>query len=397
MSKAEVSKETLSDEEIASLCSNFSGIALPLREHGVLFGGYSGTSIRVTGADGVKAVLKVCNGYTVTDAVNQAAVARHAALAGFTGVCAPLTLADKTPSIGAPCVVPRPDGTPVMMLSWIDGVAADKVLKTGEVSSTELLSSIGSGLAALHSVPASGATLRECEKGSGACDVAKHISNELLNKMRSSPHTKAHPYLTDFYESECASLKTAMSAEGLPRGILHGDPFLDNMLVSGPQLLGFVDLEDFCLGPLLFDVACCASACCFREDGALDIRRLRALLTGYASVRPLTEVERKYFLPFMRLTMLCNCTWRFINFNIDNRQIESCRDAHVELQDRIVALHEDFTAGAVEGILRSLPKESTMPPPFFATPWYSDRKKIALAAVGGLVAVGAVYALSRRR
>ena len=71
--------------------------------------------------------------------------------------------------------------------------------------------------------------------------------------------------------------------------------------------------------------------------------------------------------------------------------------AHVELQDRIVALHEDFTAGAVEGILRSLPKESTMPPPFFATPWYSDRKKIALAAVGGLLAVGAVYALSRRR
>ena len=129
----------------------------------------------------------------------------------------------------------------------------------------------------------------------------------------------------------------------------------------------------------------------------MDIRRLRALLTGYASVRPLTEVERKYFLPFMRLTMLCNCTWRFINFNIDNRQIESCRDAHVELQDRIVALHEDFTAGAVEGILRSLPKESTMPPPFFATPWYSDRKKIALAAVGGVLAVGAVYALSRRR
>ena len=116
------------------------------------------------------------------------------------------------------------------------------------------------------------------------------------------------------------------------------------------------NVEDFCIGPLIFDVACCASACCFRTDGALDIRRLRALLGGYAAVRPLTCIERASFLAFMRLTMfvcgtrsydapvclcvlvplacfaaaktqsfahrhrdcrLCNCTWRFINFNID--------------------------------------------------------------------------------
>ena len=330
MSKEEVSKETLSDDQVAALCAQFPSVKLPLVEHGVLFGGYSGTSVRVTGADGVKHVLKVCHGYSVADAMQQSAVASHAAKAGFLGVCAPEPLGDE--SSKTPCVYSRPgDGTPVMMLSWVDGTAGDKVLSAGDIDATVLLSSIGAGLAALHSVPVNAAAskrLRWCEKGTGACDVSKHITGELLNKMRGSEHTKAHPFLTEFYEKECVALKETMANAGLPRGVLHGDPFLDNMLVDAKtgQLAGFVDLEDFCLGPLLFDVACCASASCFRPDGAFDIRRLRALLGGYASVRPLNATERELFLPFMRLTMLCNCTWRFINFNIEQREIESCRN-----------------------------------------------------------------------
>ena len=41
----------------------------------------------------------------------------------------------------------------------------------------------------------------------------------------------------------------------LPVGFLHGDPFLDNILVD-PQsgaVAGFVDLEDVTVGPCLFD------------------------------------------------------------------------------------------------------------------------------------------------
>lgn len=349
--KAEVAKETLSVAEVEALCTYFP-VALPIREHRPLFGGYSGTSIAVVGADGTKAVLKICNDYTVADATSQAAVAAHAAAAGFMGVCAPMLRKD-----GSGCVFPRADGTPVMMLTWVEGKAVDKVLSSGDVDKATILASVGAGLAALHSVPVSASTkLRACEKGSGACDVSKHISGELMRKMKGSVHTKAHPFVTECYMTECASLTQSMGAEGLPRGVLHGDPFLDNMLcdpktvsattsathppfrmlmlsprVSQGELVGLVDLEDFCLGPLLFDVACCASACCFRDDGALDIRRLRALLEGYAAVRPLTPVERKHFLAFMRLTMLCNCTWRFINFNIDHREIEECRNAHVEV------------------------------------------------------------------
>jgi hypothetical protein len=49
-------------------------------------------------------------------------------------------------------------------------------------------------------------------------------------------------------------------------------------------------------------------------------------------------------------------TWRFKNFNIDHREIESCRDAHRELQARIESLEDDVVEGLVEGILHTLPK-----------------------------------------
>ncbi len=312
--KEDVVKETLDPAEISSLASQFAGIALPLREHGVLFGGYSGTSIRVTAADGTKAVLKVCNGYTLKDATEQAAVAGYAFTDGFTGLCAPLPLIDQDSP--TPFVVARADGTPVMMLRWVDGTAADKVVGKGDVPSASVMAAIGAGLAGMHSVrvsPLAAASLRAIEAG-GACDLRKHLSGELEALMLGSAAIQGHDFLP-FYARQLASLRAAMAEPGLPRGLLHGDPFLDNVLVSGADgsLCGFVDLEDVCVGPLLFDVACCASACCFREDGALDARRLRPLLSAYAQGRPLEPAERRRFVAFMKLAMLCNCTWRFIN------------------------------------------------------------------------------------
>ena len=57
---------------------------------------------------------------------------------------------------------------------------------------------------------------------------------------------------------------------------------------------------------------CCIIGCCYRsmegEDNALDIPRLRALLSAYCAQRPLTAAERELVVPFMRLTLLCNAS-----------------------------------------------------------------------------------------
>lgn len=251
----------------------------------------------------------------------------------------------------------RADGATCCLLSWVDGTAADKVVSAGRVPPADVLTAVGGGLAQLHSVTVSqlaATTLRSIEDA-GGCDLRKHINGELEAQLTSSEAVVGHNFLP-FYERQLASLRAAVAEPGLPRGILHGDPFLDNVLVSSSDgsLAGFVDLEDLCIGPLLFDIACCASACCFRDDGALDARRLRALLTAYAAVRPLEPAESRRFVDFMKLTMLCNCTWRFKNFNIDHREIESCRDAHRELEDRILSLEDPVVEGLIQGIISSL-------------------------------------------
>jgi hypothetical protein len=58
----------------------------------------------------------------------------------------------------------------------------------------------------------------------------------------------------------------------------------------------------------------------------------------------------------MKLTMLCNATWRFRNFNIDHREIVECRDAHRELQQRILELEKEPVMAGVHAVLAALGK-----------------------------------------
>jgi len=177
--------------------------------------------------------------------------------------------------------------------------------------------------------------------------------------MEASEHARRHPYVVEFYPPRLAELSDAMAGcDDLPQGVLHGDPFLDNAMVDPRtgRFVGFVDFEDATTGPLLFDVACAVVGTCFPEGSSdFDVTRFRDLMGGYSGVRPLSGPERRLFVRFCRLTLLCNCTWRFVNFNIDNRDVVECRDRYRELQDRIVALEDSRTALAIEKVLDELP------------------------------------------
>ena len=163
-------------------------------------------------------------------------------------------------------------------------------------------------------------------------------------------------------------------------GVIHGDPFLDNMLVvPGPtpqsalSAAYWIDFEDTCEGPLLFDVACAVIGSCFVKKGAtegkeggreeqeshhphLDLSRAQAFLRGYTRERQLTLPEVELFLPFLRIALLCNCTWRFINFHIDHREIESARDSYLELRDRIDYLLREEEGKTIMDVVRSVTK-----------------------------------------
>ena len=79
---------------------------------------------------------------------------------------------------------------------------------------------------------------------------------------------------------------------GLPRGLIHGDLFRDNVL-WGPDggLSALLDFESASDGTFAYDLMVTVLAWCVGDD--LDLDRARAMREGYEQVRLLEEGERR--------------------------------------------------------------------------------------------------------
>ena len=78
--------------------------------------------------------------------------------------------------------------------------------------------------------------------------------------------------------------------DALPRGAVHADLFPDNTFFIGDTFTGAFDFYFAATDFLSYDLAVCLNAWAF-EDGTYSIAKGRALIAGYQSIRPLTEVE----------------------------------------------------------------------------------------------------------
>jgi homoserine kinase type II len=76
----------------------------------------------------------------------------------------------------------------------------------------------------------------------------------------------------------------------LPKGIIHGDLFADNLLFRKDKVVGVLDFEAASYGKFIYDVATAVNALCY-IDGRYAIDRFNALLAGYQSMRTLTLTE----------------------------------------------------------------------------------------------------------
>jgi homoserine kinase type II len=87
------------------------------------------------------------------------------------------------------------------------------------------------------------------------------------------------------------ALATAHAARdaALPRGLIHGDLFRDNVLWEGPRLAALLDFESASDGTFAYDLMVTILAWCVGDD--LDARLARALCGGYERVRPLERRE----------------------------------------------------------------------------------------------------------
>src|SRR5262249_48008135 len=73
-----------------------------------------------------------------------------------------------------------------------------------------------------------------------------------------------------------------------PAGIIHGDLFPDNVLFDGKSSW-LIDFEQASSGSLVYDLAVCLNAWCFRDEFAEDL--LAAMVRGYHGRRRLSPTE----------------------------------------------------------------------------------------------------------
>jgi homoserine kinase type II len=76
----------------------------------------------------------------------------------------------------------------------------------------------------------------------------------------------------------------------LPRGIIHGDLFRDNVLWENGIPVALLDFESACDGPWVYDLMVTVLAWCYGDD--LDEQLSRSMLAGYTTVRSLSAAER---------------------------------------------------------------------------------------------------------
>lgn len=94
----------------------------------------------------------------------------------------------------------------------------------------------------------------------------------------------------------------------LPRGVVHGDLFRDNVLFDDEQLGGFIDFYYACNDVLAYDVAIAVNEWCLHHNGSdlgnIDPEKLTHFLAQYQQVRPFSEAEKQMWPTLLRRAAL---------------------------------------------------------------------------------------------
>jgi homoserine kinase type II len=141
-----------------------------------------------------------------------------------------------------------------------------------------------------------------------------------------------------FLNEQLGRLRSIVTDPTLPQGMLHGDIFPDNVMFDGEELVGIVDFEEVCHGPLLLDVGMTILGCCYPQKNQLDEGLARAFLSAYEAKRPMLAEEKAKLQSFIQYSALTIAFWRFRQFNV-RTQDEKRKDKHSEMVERITRLN----------------------------------------------------------
>ena len=107
---------------------------------------------------------------------------------------------------------------------------------------------------------------------------------------------------------------------GLPKGLIHGDLFYDNILFTSlssnsTAFRAFIDFEEACNYYLVFELGMGILGCCIKSN-TIDINKARAFVRGYQQERPLVDEEKESLQLFVQYAAVALSYWRFNKYNI---------------------------------------------------------------------------------
>ncbi len=267
---------TLEADDVREILGAFGAPAY--RAHAPLAAGTINTNVRVETAAG-PLFLRINEGKTADDVAREAEIVSHAAAHG---VPTPAPLHTRA---GAPFATWK--GLFASVFPWVPG----RTLSRADVTPAHA-ALVGRALGALH-LASAGFTDRR--PGRYEPDEirrrAAHVAG--LGRPELVGAAAVLGLALDALEQERAVV--------LPRGLIHGDLFIDNVLYgedgapgAASRLAALRDFEQASWGRVAYDLAVTTLAFGYgRDDFRADVTR--ALLDAYASVRAPTELERHAF------------------------------------------------------------------------------------------------------
>lgn len=159
---------------------------------------------------------------------------------------------------------------------------------------------IGHLMGALHTVPVN-------------TQLLKGYSLDFESQVSEIKNLAADDDIQAFIEGVRPFIETIPDGD-FPESIVHGDVFLDNLLVTEFGDIYFIDFEGGCVDRCIFDLARSIIGCTIRNQ-VLDLHLTHYLLSGYEYSRPLEEIEKEYLFEYVIYAGAVSTLWRYLEFN----------------------------------------------------------------------------------
>jgi len=198
--------------------------------------------------------------------------------------------------LSCPDVMQRHDGSLLFSTHGKQGCIVSCLSgRTLEQLNRAQLRSSGEALARLH---LAGSDFSEQRENPTGFDWLAERITEMMAKVDAIYGSDAAAMLADEM-----TFQRACTRDALPRGVIHGDLFVDNILFEGDKASGIIDFYYAHDAPFAMDIAITINAQAVLLTNE-DQSRIDGFLAGYESLRPLQADELQALPGLLRLAAL---------------------------------------------------------------------------------------------